>query len=138
MNALEMHLRELEEERLSILIKKGGKRLFASREPMLRPLLSALEMLGEELRGTLVIDRIVGKAAALLCVHAGVAQVYTPLASQPAVTLLTSHRIGIEAREVVPFIRNRKGDGLCPMEQLALRYDSPEEFLRALTGSGER
>ncbi|MDZ7373102.1 MAG: DUF1893 domain-containing protein [candidate division KSB1 bacterium] len=132
MSRLESELRRLEEGGFSILIERQGEVLFTSREPMLRPLLAALEALGEQLRGATVVDRIVGKAAAFLCVYAGVAEVYTPLASQPAVGLLASHGIPLEARRVVPFIRNREGNGLCPMEQLALQYETPEDFLRAL------
>lgn len=129
---LELALQELESGAFSLIVKKDGRVLFASRDPMLRPLLTALDTLGEELIGSTVIDRIVGKAAALLCVKARVGEVYTPLASEPALQVLRTTGIPIAAARVVPFIKNRQGDGMCPMEKLASRCNTPEEFLAAL------
>ena len=129
---LDRAISELDSLQLSVLIRKGEQVVFTSREPMLRPLLKAIDQLGPALRGATVVDRIVGKAAALLCAYAGVGEVLTPLASEPAIDLLTARGIPVSARRIVPYIRNRDGTDMCPMERLALAYDDPGEFLAAL------
>ncbi|NOZ56921.1 MAG: DUF1893 domain-containing protein [Calditrichaeota bacterium] len=129
------HLRKLEEFEqgpYTLVVERGKEVLFTSTEERLAPLLEALEVLGPELRGTLVLDRVIGRAAAWLCAAGGVAELLTPLVSEAAVEVLDRYGIRWFARKRVPRILNQSGDGLCPMESLALECQSPEEFLQKL------
>ncbi len=125
-------LQEFEASPYTLVVEREGQTLYTSSKERLTPLLEALDALGPELNGALVLDRVIGRAAAWLCASGGVAEVLTPLASEAAVDVLERYGIHWFARRLVPRILNQSGDGLCPMESLALECGSPEEFLEKL------
>lgn len=92
-----------------------GDAVFTSRLPGVRPLLGWLDE-GVDLRGFAAADRVVGKGAALLYGRLGVSEVYAPVISKPAVSVLKACGIGVVFDELAPFIANRAGTGACPME----------------------
>lgn len=79
------------------------------------PMLTFLEN-GTELRGFSAADKIVGKAAAMLFVCAGVTEVFAEVMSKAAVNYLNERGIACSYGVLTDKIINRKGDGLCPME----------------------
>ena len=87
---------------------------------------------GTELNGFSAADRIVGKAAALLFVLAGVREVYGEVISEAGLAVLTEHRIPCSYGTRVPFIINRKGDGMCPMEETVQNISDPQSAFEAL------
>ena len=84
---------------------------------------------GGLLRGAFVADRAVGKGAAALMILAGVKEVYTYVASAPAVEFLSRHGVKTTCMRTVPYIENRTADGMCPVEERCLRLETPEECL---------
>ena len=78
------------------------------------PILSLYEK--GELRDAVVVDKIIGKAAAHLLVLGGVRACYGMTVSSSAVKLLRSRGISVEYDNCAEHIINRRGDGLCPME----------------------
>ncbi len=118
---------------LTLQVEKAGRVIFVSSEPMLKPLLLCLQQRRSEMAGATVIDKIVGRAAAYLCVKGKVAEVITPLASHGAQEVLQQAGIPLQARRVVAQIMNRDNTGPCPMEQLAGEARSAEEFYQALS-----
>jgi hypothetical protein len=117
---------------LSIRVEKDGRTVFESAEPMLKPLLLCLHQFKKEMAGATVIDKIVGRAAAYLCVLGNVKEVCTPLASSSGQEVLQQAGILLHAQRIVPQIMNRDNSGPCPMEQLAGHYASAELFYHAL------
>jgi len=79
-----------------------------------------------------VADKIVGKAAALLFVLAGIRQVYGEVMSQAAEAVLEQHHIPYTYGILTSYIINRKGDGICPMEETVKEIDDPMEAFEAL------
>lgn len=73
-----------------------------------------------ELKGCIVVDKIVGKAAAMLLAVGGVSACHALTVSESALAFLKQKGIPIAYECCVPHIINRKGDGLCPMEQAVL------------------
>jgi len=124
----DVRLTSLLSEGLSIRVEKAGRIIFQSSEPMLQPLVLCLLNHGEEMEGSTVIDKIVGLAAAWLCIAGKVKAVITPLASQRAQEALVAHGIELTAAHIVPQIMNRDRTGPCPMEQLALSFSDPRAF----------
>ncbi len=116
---------------LSLLVEKGGRELFSSREDGLRPLFAAVERLGEAMAGARVIDKVVGGAAAKLLVYARVREVFAAVASRAAIRTLGAAEIPLGALHVVERIRGRTGDP-CPFEALAETIPDPATFLEAL------
>lgn len=122
----------LQENELSIHIEKDGQVIFESSEPMLKPLFFCLMEKREELKGATVVDKIVGRAAALLMSLGRVDKVYTPLASETAQNVLDGAGIELFSNRMIPYIVNRDKTGMCPMEKMANDSESAEAFFEKL------
>lgn len=70
-------------------------------------------------------DKIVGKAAALLYALMGIEALYAEVLSEGAEDVLRRFRILTEYEKIVPAIINRKGDGICPMEEAVKETEDP-------------
>lgn len=87
---------------------------------------------GTDLRGFCAADKIVGKAAALLFVLAGVCCVHGCVMSRAAKEVFDLHNIPCSYDVLTDHIINRQGDGICPMEQTVLQISDPKDALNAL------
>lgn len=76
-------------------------------------------------RGCIAADRVVGKAAALLCVKAGFSHIHGMIMSEEASAVLDRHHISHTFGKKVQGILNRSGDGPCPMETLSRNVEDP-------------
>lgn len=99
---------------------------------------------GTDLRGFSVADLIVGKAAAMLFVKAGIAAVYASTVSRAGALYLKQHGIPCDFGEMTERIINRMGTDICPMERAVLEIDDCEcgylrlrETLTALRSGSE-
>lgn len=68
------------------------------------------------LKGAIIADKVIGKAAAALIALSEVEKVYTDIISEPALKLLLDAGIKVEYLQSVPFIENRDKSGQCPLE----------------------
>ena len=84
------------------------------------------------LRGALLMDKVIGRAAAAICIVGGVRKVVTPLAGEGAVKLLESRGVTIVAGRTVPQILNRDRSDTCPMEKAVSDCDDPVEMVERL------
>ena len=87
---------------------------------------------GRDLRGFSAADLVVGRAAAMLFVLAGVRTVYAETMSEGARAYLLAHGVAAECQTLTDGIRNRAGTGPCPMEAAVREVDLPEEGYRVL------
>lgn len=71
---------------------------------------------GTNLRGYSVADLVVGKAAAMLFVKAGLSVVFAKNLSKSGKEYLEKHEITVKCDVLTDKILNRSGDGICPME----------------------
>lgn len=85
-----------------------------------------------QLTGFSAADRIVGKAAALLFVLANVSEVYGEVMSEAGLAVLQQHHIPCTYGTLTAHIVNRRGDGMCPMEQTVLAINEPMPAFKAL------
>ena len=99
-------------------------RVLTSREHGLAPLIRLLDMAAA--------DRLIGRAAALLLLAAGVKAVYGEVMSEDAHRLLSDAGLCVEYGTLVPEILNRAGTAPCPMEQAAEAVTDPAEALPVL------
>lgn len=113
----------------------GEERTLCSTKRGVAPLLSWLEA-GENCEETFAADKVVGRAAAFLYVLLGVKEVYALVISEGAEEVFLRFKVAYSFEERVPAIRNRAGDGFCPMEQAVLSIDEPnrayEEICRTI------
>lgn len=121
----------LEEDVPCVFVREGAV-LRPGEGTGVRPLVRALDEDPELLRGSVVVDKIVGKAAAMLAVLGGAAGVYGLTMSAAARDYLAARGIPAEWETLTERIINRTGTGLCPMETAVLDIDDPAEGLAAL------
>lgn len=110
---------------VTCVVKRPGAAAQISREKGIRPLLLWLAEDGKALRGAVIADRIVGRAAAFLAVYGGVQGVYGEVMSEGAMSILEGAGIVYSNKTVTEKIINRKGDGPCPMEQAVAGITDP-------------
>lgn len=96
-----------------------------------RPLLDLLDR-NADVAGFSVADKVVGKAAAYLYCLLGIQELYAGVISQPALEVLRRNCIHVEYDQLVPAIRNRAGDGPCPIESAVWEIDDPHLALAAI------
>ncbi|MCR5414324.1 MAG: DUF1893 domain-containing protein, partial [Kiritimatiellae bacterium] len=122
--------RLLREEGFAVATARGG--VIARREKGrgIKPLLDLLD--AGALRGALVVDRVIGRAAAAICIVGGARKVAAVLASADAAKMLERHGIPFSADETVPHILNREKTGGCPMEATVEGLDDPAAMVSAL------
>ena len=119
----------LESENLTCVVKQGDK-ILKTADRGIKPFIQWIES-GENLKGAVAADKVVGKAAAYLMEKAGISAVYAAVLSEPAEAVLKSAGIAYAFDRLVPRIQNRKGDGLCPMESAVIDADNAENaYLR--------
>jgi hypothetical protein len=123
------------ESGIALEIYEGTTLLFTSNQEMLAPLLEYIGTLAPRHKDVIIFDKIMGNAAALLCVVAKCKEIFSPLGSQPAIETLEKFGISHNINNVVPFIKKPDLMGLCPMEKLSLGK-TPQEFYQILKMSG--
>ncbi len=113
------------------VIYKDGKSAL-SNERGVSPLILWLEEEEKPLAGAHVADKVIGKAAALLMIYAGVREVYAGVISEPAARCFEAYQIPYCFGQMTARIANRAGTGLCPMEELCMEIDDPKRAYQAL------
>lgn len=94
--------------------------------------MKAIEKLNKEMMNSSVADKIVGKAAAVLCVYAGVAAVFAVTASRKGIEILKENNVFCEFESVVPHILNSERSDVCPFEKLVMDISDPKEAYERL------
>ncbi len=111
----------------SLQVYEDGRLVFASYKSGLLPLLEYIDRFASSHRGVVVFDKIMGHAAALLCVKADCREIYSPLGSELAVRALDKYGIKHYLIEVVPCIQKPDQSDMCPLERLSIGKE-PQEF----------
>ena len=91
MRDVELAKQQLCDANLTLTIAKNGRVLFETGSRRISGFIGAIEKLGSQLRGASVADRVAGKALALLCVYAGVSEVYACVLSEKAKALFEEY-----------------------------------------------
>ena len=116
----------------SIVVVKDGDVLIKKKGDGIRPILEVMEELKEKIQGSIVGDRILGKASALLCRYSKIKGVYSPQATKTAIAVLIIAGIPSQIDEMIPYIKNRGEGDVCPFEKMLSDIDSPEEAYEIL------
>lgn len=130
----EKMLNALEEQGVGMIIENNGETTTYN-QPGVQDLLRLTAEEPERLRGAVVADKRVGKAAACLLIEGGVKRVNTPLVSTPAREMLEAAGIPLYAREEIQLMVNIDGTDLCPMEKKLLDAKKPEQCAAVLRGA---
>jgi len=117
---------------LSLVLARNGRLIFKSKSHGIADMIAMIDELGKLTEGASLADSVVGGAAALLCVYAGVTSVYGSRMSEGAVAILMSYDIHHEFGELVPRILNRKMNDVCPFDKAVSGIEDPTVALEKL------
>jgi hypothetical protein len=117
----------------TLRVYKGNKLIFASDKDRLLPLAEYIDKFASQHHNVVIFDKIMGRAAALLCIKANCREVYSPLGSQLAIEVLEKYGIKHHLTQIVPCIQT-PDEKMCPMELLSIGKE-PEEFYRLIKNS---
>jgi len=126
------YLRKLEEANMCLMVYEGDTLIFQSSSKGIRPHLEAIDELGDRLRGTLMVDKIVGRAAALLILYSGVAEVYAGVISSGGRVVLLQAGVKLFYGVETEYIKMVDGRIYCPFEEMVQGIDDPIEAYHAI------
>ena len=117
----------------------GGVSCVAARDGVItdretgRGLMPIMKLLDRgALAHAVVVDKIVGRAAAAVCILGNARKVHASIMGADAASLLKAHGVEASADKTVPKILNRDMTDGCPMEQTVEGVDDPVQMVKAL------
>jgi hypothetical protein len=119
-------------EDCSVVVVKYGKIWKKIKGEGVKPMLEVIEEMGEDIYESVIGEKILGKASALLCRYAKVSGVYSPQGTKTAIALLIMGGIPCQIDQMMPFIQNENCDEICPFEKMLKDVESPDEAYRIL------
>ena len=114
------------------LCAQKAQRLFVSHERGIAPIMRQLARDPLYFQDCVIIDRVIGKAAAMLYHRSQAAYIHACLMSEGAEAYLRCHHIAFSYDELCPYIINRTHDGMCPMEACVMDVNDPAAAQRLL------
>ncbi|MBA7705202.1 hypothetical protein ES703_114026 [subsurface metagenome] len=111
----------------TLRVWNGDQLIFSSNKDRLLPLLEYIDRFVPHHQEVVILDKIMGNAAALLSIKASCQEVYSPLGSLLAVKTFNKYGIKYHITEIVPYIQKPNEQDMCPMEKLSINK-APEEF----------
>lgn len=128
------YLQQLQNKASYSLVAAREQFLFVSHERGIAPIMDQIAKHTTYFQDCMIVDQVIGKAAAMMLVRSRVSYVYGKVMSEGAVQVLNKHQIPYSYDTLVPYIINRSNDGMCPMEQTVKDLDDVEEAYDALAG----
>lgn len=116
---------------LTLQVWHNGKIILKSKKEGIKGLLDFAKKHDRKFDDLIVFDKVIGNAAALLCVYLGAKEIYAFLGSKPAKKTLKKYKTKFYFKKTIPNILNKTKTDLCPMEKLSKRK-TPVQFLSAL------
>ena len=114
------------------VLVRDNRILYVERGRGVSPLLNVYDHHRAEMEGAVVVDKVIGRAAACIAICGKVKHVHGEIMSEDAVEFLKENGITAGSTLLVPRILNRKRDGLCPLEKSVEGIRDPERALTAL------
>jgi hypothetical protein len=126
MKNLEIAKKHLYDKQLTLVIVKKGKVLFQTDSHRISGFIRAIDDFSVKLNGASVADRVGGEALALLCVYAGIREVYAEVLSRKAKGVFEENNVGVNWKEIVDNILDLDRIDVCPFERAASSISDPK------------
>ncbi len=134
--ALIDEMKKLLSEGDSVVVARDGVIRGRERGRGVMPLMKLFN--AERLNGALVVDRVIGRAAAAICVAGGARKVHALMMSTGAAEFLKANGVACSTDETVAEILNPAKDGMCPMEAAVKDLKDPSAMVDALRETIEK
>ena len=124
---LQLATLKLKEKNLTLVIVKQGMVIFETSKQGIDGFMQAIEKQEKNLIGASAADKIVGVAAATLCVYSGLASMFALTISEAGIKVLQNSNIECVFERKVTNILNRTKTDVCPFEKMAMHSRSPDD-----------
>ncbi len=114
------------------VIIKNGSIIHDENGRGIAPILDVYRQQTDKMKDSILVDKVIGKAAAMVAICGKVKYVHAELICDSAVDILQKNNIKVTWTLRVKDILNRRRNGLCPMEQTVLNISDPAEGVKAL------
>lgn len=145
MNDLQAAKERLRKGNLALVFVKNSNSLYETNIGGLGGFLKAINDLGDNLNKASVADKVVGKAAALLCVYSQVKSAYAITLSEGGFLVLKNKGMQFNYENLIPVVLNARKTEQCPFEKLVEDMSDPKaayfeirEFYNKLMGSSTK
>ena len=132
MKDLDLAAKHLTTSKHSLVVVRNEQIIATSKSRGVRGILSIYEKNPELLDQAAVADKIIGRAVAMICELGEVKSCYAPLISKGAIKVLEQTQINHRSEKQVEAIKNKKGTGLCPIEQLTLEFEDSKKAVKKI------
>ncbi len=126
MNDLEVAKERLLKGNLALVFVKNSISIYETNTGGLGGFLKAIKDLGKNLNKSSVADKVVGKAAALLCIYSQVKSIYAANLSESGFLTLKKQGIQFDYENLIPLVLNAKKTEQCPFERLVEDESDPK------------
>ncbi len=120
----------IKEEAASCIIIKNNRIVRTEKGRGIAPIISIYE--SGILKNAYVVDKIIGKAGAMVLTLGGITGCYARVMSATAKRWFEEHGVAVNCELITQEIRNRNDTGMCPMEETVQYIDDEKEALSAL------
>lgn len=120
----------IEEEKAACVVILHGKVVDTEAGRGVKPIITLSKR--NDLSGALIVDKVVGKAAAMVMTYSGIADCHAITISELALDWFQQHGVDVTYETCVPHIINRAGDGMCPMEKTVQDLYNHENIIEIL------
>ena len=124
--AIEKAKKMIREDICSFVVIKDGRIVYRDKGNGVKPIMKLLDTNRELLKDAVIVDKLIGKAAALLLCLGEVSQIYAITMSEAGRAYLEQVGIMAECEKCIGMIKNRKKDGICPLERAVGDIDDPQ------------
>lgn len=123
--AVEQAKQMIRGEVCSFAVIKEGRIVYQDKGNGVKPIMKLLDTNRELLKDAVIVDKLIGKAAALLLCLGKVKKVYAITMSEAGKAYLDRVGIAAEYEKCIGMISNRKKDGICPLERAVSEIEDP-------------
>lgn len=123
--------KKLNEEQLSLIADRQGE-IYTSLLHGIGPIINPMKEDLNYFQDAIVVDKVIGKATAMLLILSKVEYIYAYVLSEKAKEILDYYQIDYDYETLVPYIINRTKDGMCPMEKTVYDLTDLNEAYQAL------
>lgn len=119
-------------EEATFVVIRNNQIIYHDKGNGVRPIMKVLDSNPEILKDAIIVDKIIGKAAAMMLSMGKSVRVHGNLMSQAAAEYLERKGIEHSYERCINVISNRTGDGICPLERAVADIEDEQEAYNKL------
>lgn len=132
MNDKKLAISKLNNSEYKLVVVKDNEIKYKSKEDSVSSIVDLLDNKPDLLKNSIVADKVIGRAVAMICDCGEVEFCYGSIISKGASDLFKQANISYKAKKEVEFIKNKDNTDLCPIEKLTLKVDNSNEGIEKI------